>query len=150
MSSPFTSWVTSAVSIVTTMSPKLTFTPYGWLVCVWVLIVSFQVPVLIPRITHISPRLLISVWISYFGPKSNSGDLDLSSCPTLSFPWFAYMHSYVRRNILPSYVDVHGGRVPWQFHRQHGHGTPRTEGCTSIQWIVSGGGFGPNGHCTVH
>ncbi|KAF8479259.1 general substrate transporter [Russula ochroleuca] len=31
--------VTSAVSIVTTM---LTFTPYGWLVCIWVLVVSFQ------------------------------------------------------------------------------------------------------------
>jgi MFS family permease len=60
------------------------------------------------------------------------------------------MHSYVRRSILPSYGDVHGGRFPWQLHRRHGHGASRSENCPPIQWAVYSGRFGPNGHCTFH
>ena len=42
--------------------------------------------------THLPLSL---VWISHLGSKSNSSHIDLSSCPTLSYPWFADVHSYV-------------------------------------------------------
>lgn len=74
----------------------------------------------------------------------------MSSCPTPSFPWVAYMHSYVRCNVLPSHVGVHSGRLPWQLRRRHGHGAPRTEGRPPIQWASCGDRFGPYGHCTLH
>ena len=90
------------------------------------------------------------VWVPHLGPQSNSGHLDMSSRSTPPFPWLAYMHSYVRRNVLLSNVGVHGGRLPWQLHRRHGYGAPRAEGCPSIQRAVCCGRFGPNDHCTFH
>jgi hypothetical protein len=65
---------------------KRTFKPYGWLVCNWVLVASFQVfvsPVSVQSllVTYISLSL---VWISYLGSQSNSSRINLSSCRTLS------------------------------------------------------------------
>ena len=60
------------------------------------------------------------------------------------------MHTYVRRNILPSHVDVHGGRLRWQFHRQHCHGAPWSESRYSNQWTFCDNRLGPDGNRTFH
>lgn len=36
-------------------TPTATFSPYGWLVCIWVLVVSFQVPVLFVNYPFLIP-----------------------------------------------------------------------------------------------
>jgi len=94
--------------------------------------------------------VLSSVWISHLGPKSNSSRIDLSSCPTLSYPWFADVHSHVRYNILPRHIYVHGRWLLRQLHRQHRHGASRAEGCYTDQRAFRGSRLRLDGHCTFH
>jgi hypothetical protein len=91
-----------------------------------------------------------SVWIPHLGPQSDSGHLDMSSCSTHSIPSLAYMHSHVRRSVLPGHLHLHRGRLPWQLHRRHAHGASRTQSCPPIQWPICSGRFRPNGHRTIH
>lgn len=134
------------------VTTKPTFTPYGWLVCNWVLVASFQVfYFLLSLVFAAGTHLFLSlVWISHLGIKSNPSHIDLSSCPTLVYPWFADMHTDVRRNILPPHIYVHGRWLLRQLHRQHCHGASRAEACYTDQWAFRGSRLRLDGHCTFH
>ena len=99
--------------------------------------------------THL-PFSFSLVWISHLGLKSNSSHIDLSGCPTLSYSWFADMHTDVRRNILPPHICVHRRWLLRQLHRQHRHGASRAEACYTDQWAFHGSRLRLDGHCTFH
>ncbi|KAH9997557.1 hypothetical protein BJV77DRAFT_1058987 [Russula vinacea] len=96
------------------MSPKLTFTPYGWLVCVWVLIVSFQYGYHISALNQIQATLTCRAappFLSHGLPTCIPMSDETFSLVTSMFTVGGFLGSFTASTVM----ERHGRKAALQF-----------------------------------
>jgi len=99
---------------------SVSFTRYGWLVCLWVLAVSFQVSHRPSVVVNHSPS---AVWIPHLCSQPDPGRADVSPHHQHLRPlWTSHLHPHERCDLLPCHFLVYTRWSLRQPVRQYRHG----------------------------